>query len=148
STASGATIAAPSGGVLAITNSLATGNPIAAQVLVQNAEDVDINNLTVDGSKNGILGCSPTFVGIFYQNASGTISHSAVLNQALSACRTSCQSALAIFAQSGSGGYSSLRVEDSTVSADQKSCITGNEVGTSVAFPDNTVFGQGPTTGA
>jgi pectin methylesterase-like acyl-CoA thioesterase len=53
STASGATIAAPSGGVLAITNSLATGDPIAAQVLVQNAEDVDINSIhdnTINGS--------------------------------------------------------------------------------------------------
>lgn len=148
STASGATIAAPSGGVLAITNSLATGDPIAAQVLVQNARDVDINNLTVDGSKNGILGCSPTFVGIFYQNASGTISHAAVLKQALSDGLTGCQSGLAIFAQSGSGGYSNLHVENSTVNAYQKNGITGNEVGTSVTVRDNTVIGQGPTTGA
>jgi hypothetical protein len=93
STASGATISAPRGGIVANTNSLATGQAIAAQVLVQNATDVDIHNLTVDGSNNGILACSPAFIGIIYQNASGTISHDVVLNQALSAGLTDCQSA-------------------------------------------------------
>ncbi len=147
-TASGATIRAPSGGIVANSNSLATGEPIAAQVLVQNAKDVDISNLTVDGSDNRILGCSPTFVGIIYQNASGTISDAAVLNQALSGGLTGCQSGLAIFAQSGGGGSSNLRVHHSTVDAYQKNGITGNESGTSVTFEENTVTGQGPTTGA
>jgi hypothetical protein len=147
-TASGAIITAPAGGVVANTTSLSSGNPIAAQVLVQNANDVDIDNMTVDGSNNLIAGCSPNLIGIYYQNASGEISRSAVLNQALSAALNGCQSGLGIFAQSGSGGSSTLEVEYTVVQGYQKNGITGNEAGTVLRADYNSVNGQGPTTGA
>ena len=51
--------------------SLATGFPIAAIVLVDGTEKVTLNNLTVDGATNGINGCTPNLVGIYYRNSSG-----------------------------------------------------------------------------
>jgi len=145
---SGAVISAPPGGVVANATSLVTGNPIAAQVLVQNASDVDMSNLTVDGSSNGISSCTPILIGIFYQNASGAIAHVAALNHALVSSQSGCQSGLAIFAQSGNGGSSDLRIEGTVVQGYQKNGITGNESGTSVTILDNSVTGQGPTNGA
>jgi hypothetical protein len=146
--ASGAMILVPAGGVVANTASLVTGNPIAAQVLVQNTSDVDISDLTVDGSNNRITSCTPILIGIFYENASGTISHVAALNQALVSSQEGCQSGLAIFAQSGNGGSSDLQVKNTVVQGYQKNGITGNEPGTSMTITDNSVTGQGPTNGA
>ena len=59
-------IVAPPGGIVANSTSLDGGNPIAAQIAVQNATTVNINNIGVDGSNNGITGCAPNLVGILY----------------------------------------------------------------------------------
>ena len=111
--------------------SLATGAAIAAQILVQSATGVTITNITVDGANNGINGCGPDPIGIYYQNSSGTISHDSILNEVLGAGITGCQAGLGIFAN-----------------FQKKNGITGNEVGTSVTITANDVIGQGPTNGA
>jgi hypothetical protein len=144
-----AIITSPAGGVTPNATSLATGNPIAAQLLVQApASSVTISNITVDGSNNGIAGCSPNLVGIYFQNASGTITRTAVLNQALSSGLEGCQSGLGIFVQSGGSGSSFVNINNNHVEGYQKNGITGNEAGTNVTITSNTVIGQGPTTGA
>jgi hypothetical protein len=146
-----AVVVAPSGGVVQNTTSLATGNPIAAQILVTETTGVNIGNLTIDGSNNGISssGCTPlNLVGVLYQNASGTVNHVAAINQALSGNSIGCQVGLAIFVQSGNGGTSNVTISNSHVENYQKNGITGNEVGTTVTVTGNTVVGQGRTNGA
>lgn len=144
-----AVIVAPGGGLLQNTSSLATGNSIAAQILVQApATSVKVSNLTVDGSNNGITGCGPNPIGIYYQNASGAVSRASVLNEVLGAGLTGCQAGLGIFVQSGGGGTSTVSIASSNVENYQKNGITGNEVGTTVTIKGNTVIGQGPTSGA
>jgi len=143
-----AIITVPTGGLQQNATSLATGNPIAAQVLVQGASSVTITNITVDGANNGINGCGPDPIGIYYQNSSGTISHDTILNEVLGAGLTSCQAGLGIFAQSGNGGSSTVTVTNNHVANYQKNGITGNEVGTSVTITANDVVGQGATNGA
>lgn len=131
------------------TTSYSSGNDIAAQVLVQGTSGVNISNITVDGSNNNIGGCSPNLIGIFYQNASGTLSRVQAVNQALGAGLGGCQSGLGIFAQSdGIGGTSALTVSNSYVQNYGKNGITGNEVGTTLMANGNVVLGQGPTDGA
>jgi hypothetical protein len=147
-TSDAAIIVAPAGGIVANTTSLATGNPIAAQVLVTGAADVDISNLTIDGANSNISACSPNLIGVFYRNASGTVSHLVVVNQALGTLDNGCQSGLGIFAQSGNGQKSVVSIEDSHVQNYQKNGITGNEPGTTIRIVRNTVVGQGSTTGA
>ncbi len=80
-----AIITVPTGGLQQNATSLATGAAIAAQILVQGATGVTITNITVDGANNGINGCGPDPIGIYYQNSSGTISHDTILNEVLGA---------------------------------------------------------------
>jgi hypothetical protein len=146
-----AVVVAPTGGVVKSTTSLATGDPIAAQILVTETTGVNISNLTIDGSNNGISssGCTPlNLVGLLYQNASGTVNHVAAINQALTGNSIGCQVGLAIFVQSGNSGTSNVTISNSHVENYQKNGITGNEVGTTVTITGNTVVGQGRTNGA
>jgi len=130
------------------TSSLATGEPIAAAILVAGTTNVTLENLTVDGRNNNIVACAPTLVGVFYRNASGEISDLAVRNMKLSLALNGCQSGLGIFVQSGSGGASHVEIEGSSVHDFQKNGITANETGTHVDINHNVVTGLGPTTGA
>src|SRR5436190_2464167 len=132
-------------GVLANSNSLATGNPIAAIVLVDGANKVDLTNLTVDGAGNGINSCAPTLIGVYYRNSSGKIDSLAVKNMKLGTGLEGCQNGLGIFVQSGSGGSSKVDVLNNSVHDYQKNGITANEVGTEVNIKGNAVTGIGAT---
>lgn len=131
--------------VVANSTSARTGVPVAAIVVVQDAVNVDIDDVIVDGVNNAITQCAPDFFGIFYRNASGTVSHAAVRNIKLGAGLTGCQSGLAIFVQSGGGGSSVVQIQDSSVHDYQKNGITANELGTQVQIARNVVTGLGAT---
>ncbi len=133
------------------TTSLASGNPVAAIILVERTTNVTLDNLTVDGAANLInLGCAPNLVGIFYRNASGKITNAAVRNIRLfPATLSGCQSGLGIFAQSGDepGVRRGARLEvlNTSVHDYQKNGITGNDRGTELTAYGNAVTGFGPT---
>src|SRR5437867_1298040 len=103
-----AVIVSPPVGVVANTTSTDTGSPVAAQVLVQNAQGVNIDHLSVDGSANGISGCDLVLVGIFYWNASGTVSRAVIRNQTLTSPLEGCQSGLGLLVQSSNDGTSTV----------------------------------------
>ena len=68
-------------------------------LLVDSARDVDINNISVNGSlATAVTGCSPGNAGIYYRNASGSISNSAVAYIGLNpdGTLTGCQEGLGI----------------------------------------------------
>jgi len=141
------------GGVTANATDLSDGSAIAAQIAVLTPEGasapikVNISNIAVDGANNLIPGCGPDLVGIYYQNASGTIDDVVARNQELTASLGGCQSGLAIFVQSGyaSGGTAVVTVENSSVHAYQKNGITVDGSGTVAAISGNYVVGQGST---
>jgi parallel beta-helix repeat protein len=133
--------------VVTNSTSLASGNPIAAVILVMNSTDVDLSGLTVDGANNGINGCAPNLVGVYYRNASGNIQKNTVRNIKLGPGLEGCQSGLGIFVQSGLG-KSKVNIDTNSVHDFQKNGITANEVGTAVNVVHNVVAGVGPTTGA
>jgi parallel beta-helix repeat protein len=134
-------------GVVTNSTSLASGNPIAAVILVTNSTEVDLSGLIVDGANNGLTGCAPNLIGIYYRNASGTVQNNTVRNMKLSTALNGCQSGLGIFVQSGFG-TSKVTIDTNSVHDFQKNGITGNEVGTAVTIKNNVVTGLGPTTGA
>ena len=144
------TITSPAGGLVANSTSLSSGNPIAAQILIQGAPGLsNVSNLSVDGSGNNVTGCSPpTIIGIYYQNSSGTVNHVATRNQLQDPNDQGCQNGLGIFVQSGNSGTSTVTVSASSVHSYQKNGITGNETGTTITVTGNTVVGLGPTSGA
>ena len=152
-TADNPVLVIPPGGFYANTASLTSGHPIAAQILVQSpATVVNISTLTVDGSNSNLNGgCDDTrLIGIYYQNASGTVNFAAVRNQAQNAANFGCQTSagLGIYVQSASPSTSTVKIQNSTVRGYQKNGITGNEVGTNVTIIGNSVVGAGPTTTA
>jgi parallel beta-helix repeat protein len=135
------------GPVVANGSDISNGDPLAALILVQNATDVAIDGLIVDGSKNGITQCSPFLVGILFQNASGSVTHDTV--RFISTPPVSgCQDGDAIVAQSSSGQSSTVEIASNSVHDYQKNGITGNETGTTVTIHNNTVTESAPANGA
>ena len=126
---------------------VAAGDPLAVIILVQNASDVNIEGLIVDGSKNGLTECSPILIGILYQDASGSVTHNTVRSIATPSV-AGCQSGDAIEVESGSGANSTVDVASNSVHDYQKNGITGNETGTDVTVEGNTVTESAPATGA
>jgi hypothetical protein len=128
--------------------------PVEAQIFVQNGA-VTISDLTTDAANNNLdnQGCNGNPVGIFYQNASGTITRNSVLNDVL-ATNTGCQSGLGIYAENSTSG-GTLTITYNSVERFQKNGITVHGPGTgsgvtgSIAtISYNTVTGQGPWGGA
>jgi parallel beta-helix repeat protein len=125
-----------------------SGDPLAAVILVQNTDNVSIAGHIIDGTNNGLTGCSPDLIGILYQNASGRIQHNAIRHLKLTGTLSGCQSGEGILAQSGSGGSATVQISENSVEDYQKNGITGNESGTQVTIRKNVVTGVGPTNGA
>ncbi len=123
---------------------IVSGEPVAAAILAQNAAEVAIEGLIVDGTFNGITACSPTLYGILFQNASGVIRHNAVKHMRLPAV-PGCQSGNAIAVES-QGASSQVDISANSVHGYQKNGITANESGTSVNIEGNTATAPGPAT--
>jgi copper-binding protein NosD len=128
--------------------SLATGDGIAAAVLISGATNVSISGLTIDGINNGITECAPDLIGIYFQNSSGSLRHATVRNFALAASLNGCQSGTGVFVESGGGQSSEVEISDCSIHSYQKNGVTANENGTTARIHDNVVTGVGPTTGA
>jgi pectin methylesterase-like acyl-CoA thioesterase len=98
-TSDAAVVVVPAGGL--VTNGVTdiSGSPTAAQIFVQGAT-VTISHLTVDGANDGLTDCSIDAIGIYYQNASGTITDNAVRNVLLPPALQGCQDGLAINVES------------------------------------------------
>jgi len=145
-----AVMLAPSSGIVQNATDLFDGSGIAAQLFVQGATNVSVSHLTLDGSNNQITGCSPDLIGIYYQNASGTINYIVARNQALGEALNGCQSGQGVFIESGygSGGSATVTIKNSSVHSYQKNGITADGSATVATIHDNYVVGQGPTTGA
>lgn len=129
--------------------SLYSGSPQAYIILVNQARDVSIESLTVDGevAAQTFSGCAPGFMGIFYRASSGIIRNVKVEDVRLPDNLLGCQTQLAIFIQSGYGRALKARatVEDSIVINYGKNGITCNEAGTHCTISNNYVQGIGAT---
>jgi len=66
--------------VAANTSSLASGELIAAILLVNQATDVIVTDFTIDGVDASFNSCSPGYMGNFYRASSGAIENMEVIN--------------------------------------------------------------------
>jgi len=100
----------------------------------------------VDGSNNQLGGCGTDLVGIYYQNASGTVNHVTTRFQELGPGLFGCQDGLAIYAQSGYGtGTGVVTIENSSVHDYDKNGITADGEGLVATISGNYVVGIGAT---
>ncbi|MFZ0478882.1 MAG: hypothetical protein WAL71_07010 [Terriglobales bacterium] len=150
-----AIIEPPSGGLVANANSTFGGPAIEAMVLVQNTT-ATIEDLTLDATNNGTT-CGQDPIGIFYQNANGTITRDNVLHvQVINGF--GCQGGLGIYVESGatsgppnpsSEATSTVSITYNNVQDYDKNGITANGTltGTSsnvgVTVSHNTIIGAG-----
>jgi len=154
-------IVSPANGVVVNANDLNPyggdpNQPTAAQILIETLPTsnswptpiaVNISKITVDGSNNGLNSCATDLVGIYYQNASGTVNHVTTRYQELVQSLFGCQDGLAIYAQSGygTGGTANVTIENSNVHDYDKNGITADGSGTTATISANYVVGIGAT---
>jgi len=134
------TITVPSGGVVANTMVSPRGTPYpsAAQLLIQNATGVTVENLSVDGSNSGLADCNTGIVGIYYQNASGTVNSVTVQNQV---GFTNCGRGLGVYVETD-GASSTVTIENSNVRFTSGLNIGATQTGTTVMITGNSVVGS------
>jgi hypothetical protein len=126
------------------------GTPNAlAQISVQNTSGVTISHITVDGANNGLSDCVSvgSLIGIYFGNASGTITDSVARNQQMN---NGDQCGFGIDVESNTGS-NTVTISDSSVSNFQKNGIcargpgNGSTNGPFVTVTANTVTGIGAT---
>ncbi len=139
---SASTVIEPSA-VVANTTRFSTGGSVAPIVLVRDAAEVRIEDLAVDGSAAAFNSCSPSYFGIYYRNASGTVDGVDV-RDVLQPGAVGCQGVVGIFGESGNGGATDLTISNGQITNYGKNGITCNRVGTVCTITGNTVVGRGP----
>jgi hypothetical protein len=153
-TADASVIVPPTGGLVqnATDPSPASANPsIAAQIFVQGPATVNLSNLLIDGGNNQLSGCtSPTLVGVYYQNASGTLMSLNVRNEVLDSADAACASGLGMYFEADTA--TSITVNISTLVNFQKNGMTANGYGNGspgpvVYFWSNEIVGRGRMAG-
>ncbi len=115
-------------------------------MVVDSTTGVTIRDLTVDGAGNSLTACDPpAFMGVYWRNASGTVSDSEVKNIEWGTGLEGCQGAIGIFAESGGSGTSNVVIDHNSVYEVQKNGITAMGSATTATISGNTVTGWGPT---
>ena len=121
-TSNQALITVPTAGLLPSTTSM-FGESVAAQIFVSNAGQVNISNITVDGS-GGDMGCASNVwvAGIFYSSgSSGSVTRARTSNQTDGTC------GVGIWAENSAATSESVKIEDSTVyNADSAGIFAGS----------------------
>jgi hypothetical protein len=115
---------------------------IGTQVYVQ-ATNVNISDLTIDGSNNGATACGQGPNGLEYFLSSGTINHVAVRNEIPSGPGLQgCFDGDGIYVATDNAGASNVVIENSSIHAFQRNGIEATARGTSVTITKNSIGGN------
>jgi parallel beta-helix repeat protein len=148
-----AVLTPPVGGLAVNATSTFGGPTIEAMILLQNTT-ASIEDLTLDATGNDTV-CGQNPVGIFYQNANGTITRNNVLHvQVINGF--GCQGGLGIYVESGAttiqpnpspAANSTVTISYNNVQDYDKNGITADGDGSNVqvSITENTVIGAGAT---
>lgn len=148
-----ATIFNPSTTVADTDSTYENSSPQTMGVLVDitNGATANLSNLVIKGNAASpsfdVTGCNDNFVGVYYHNASGTVTNVAIKGVELEQSLFGCQDGLGAYVatDTGSGTPSSVTFNGVTVKAYDKNGITCNDAGTTCTVTDSKVTGIGPT---
>jgi parallel beta-helix repeat protein len=103
------------------------GTTLALQLWVDNVSGgpVDISNITVDGTGNGVTTCYPVILGIFYENSSGTANEVTIRNQNGNGCGEG-------FLAEGGGTLPTVTLQNSSIHDVDTGIFTENQVAASI----------------
>jgi parallel beta-helix repeat protein len=114
-------------GMVANAATIPGGAPIAAVIAVDQATGVEIRNITVDASRNGLAACDTArLVGILYSLASGSIERVSVSGARYGAGLETCPAGAGIFVQGVAYPGSDVEILHSVVRGSQFDGIRGN----------------------
>ena len=124
-----------------------SGQPQYAIVDVTSGATVNLTNLTISGqaAENQFNSCANDFVGVYYHDASGTMTGDTVTDVELPPALFGCQDGLGVYVASDTGDNSSVGMNSDTVTAYDKNGITCDDAGTICSITGSTVTGIGPT---
>jgi parallel beta-helix repeat protein len=128
-----------------------TPQTIGALVDVSDGATATIANIDIEGSgaSPGFdnYGCQNNFVGVYFHNASGTLSGDTINGVELEPALFGCQDGLAANVSTDAGAASPSTVSFSKVRVTNydKNGITCNDAGTTCTVGDSAVVGIGPT---
>jgi parallel beta-helix repeat protein len=108
---------------------------------------VNLTNLTIDGqaAQNQFTSCLDDFVGVYYHDASGTMTGDTVTNIELPPFLFGCQQGLGVYVASDAGHSSSVGMNYDSVTNYDKNGITCDDPGTDCSITGSAVTGIGPT---
>ncbi len=107
------------------------------------ATNVNISDLTIDGSNNGATNCGQGPNGIQYFLSSGTINHVVVRNEIPSGAGLQvCNDGDGIYVATDNFGASNVTIENSSIHAFQRNGIEATARGTSVKIQKNSIGGN------
>ena len=125
------------------------GSPLAAAVLATTDPNnpgvtpvVTFYNFIVDGTN--ATGCTPSFAGIVYRDASGTIADNAVTNIQVQGGNNGCQTGLAVYVEGSGSTTPTLTIAQNSIHDYQKNGITITGTGVTANVEYNYVRGYGP----
>ena len=113
------------------------------QIYVQ-ATNVNISDITLDGTNNGATLCGQGPNGIVYWLSSGTINHVAVRNEFPATEIADCLSGDGIFVGTDDTGASNVTIENSSIHAFQANGIEVKGRGASATIKANSIGGNVP----
>jgi hypothetical protein len=125
---------------------LDSGLPVVPIVYIApGTTGVTFQQLTVEGSmlSSFFTSCADNYVGIWFDEASGKVAHTAIKDLVLPAGLHGCQDGDGFFAYSPSGS-ANVTLTQSTVTNYDKNGVTCNDTGTFCRINNNTVTGSGP----
>jgi|HubBroStandDraft_6_1064221.scaffolds.fasta_scaffold53611_1 hypothetical protein len=151
-TGNAAVVTAPSGGMKVnttrVSQILTPGRGLAAQILVTATTGVNISNLTVDGTGNGIGDptCSnpdPLLAGVYFRVASGMIKNVATRSQVISPAGCDDRG-FGIMVETGGTSASpvpaSVAITGTTVRSYESVGIAADDFGVTVTLKGNTIY--------
>jgi parallel beta-helix repeat protein len=150
------TIAGPTSGKRAVVNPTSlpasdtdTDSPQSQFAIVDVTPGVTakLKNLTINGANASgqFTDCSVDYVGVYYHDASGTMSNDTIENVVLPQDEFGCQDGLGVYVASDSGQTSNVTMTTDTVTNYDKNGITCDDAGTTCSITGSTVSGIGPT---
>lgn len=115
--------------------------PTAAQIWVHDTTDVTITNLTVDGSNNNSpSNCSALLLGIYFENASGTVENAATRNQITP---PGCGDGIGMWVETAPGRTAKVSFEENSLESFDGGAINARGAGTKAEIEANSVVGLG-----
>jgi parallel beta-helix repeat protein len=124
-----------------------SSNPEDAVIDVNGTTGVNLKDLEISGAEaqGDFSGCGTGFVGVYYHNASGSITGVQVANIELAPDLFGCQQGLGVYVATDTGQTAKVSMSGLNVNKYDKNGVTCDNAGTTCSLTGSSITGVGPT---